>query len=59
MASNKLTLMIDTEAVKSWLEKTDMVYVVRCKDCIALQHCRFAQGLGLDGFCSKGERREE
>ena len=36
----------------------DAVEVVRCKDCIALQHCRFTQGLGLDGFCSKGERRE-
>lgn len=37
----------------------DAVPVVRCKDCIALQHCRFTQGLGLDGFCSQGERREE
>lgn len=33
MASSKLTLGIDTEAVKSWLEKADMVPVVRCKDC--------------------------
>lgn len=37
----------------------DAVKVVRCKDCVMIQHCRFAQGLGLDGFCSQGERREE
>ena len=37
----------------------DAVEVVRCKDCMVLQWCRFAQGLGLDGFCSQGERREE
>lgn len=34
MASGKLTLVIDAEAVKSWLEKADMVPVIRCRDCI-------------------------
>lgn len=37
----------------------DLVEVVRCKDCMILQFCRFAQGLGLNGFCSQGERRED
>lgn len=36
---------------------TDAIEVVRCKDCIRHTLCRFEQGLGLDGFCSKGERR--
>ena len=29
--------------------------IVRCKDCAIQQNCRFAQGLGLNGFCSQGE----
>ena len=33
--------------------------VVRCKDCMVLQICRFAQGLGLNGYCSQGERRTD
>lgn len=37
----------------------DAVEVVRCRDCIVLPWCRFAQGLGLEGFCSQGKRREE
>lgn len=37
----------------------DAVEVVRCKDCVSVRYCRFAQGLGLDGYCSMGERREE
>lgn len=42
------------------MKKTpDKVHVVRCKDCVSIQYCRFAQGLGLDGFCSKGERKNE
>lgn len=37
----------------------DVVKVVRCKDCLLHGVCRFEQGLGLNGFCSQGERREE
>lgn len=37
----------------------DAIEVVRCRDCMVLQWCRFARGLGLDGFCSQGERREK
>lgn len=32
---------------------------VHCKDCLMHGVCRFEQGLGLDGYCSKAERREE
>ena len=39
------------------LPAADVVEVIRCKDCMVLQNCRFAQGLGLDGYCSQGERR--
>lgn len=45
-----------------WLSEQptiDAVEVVRCKDCVILQYCRFAQGLGLDGFCSQGGRKNE
>lgn len=31
--------------------------VVRCKDCKQLQCCNFTQVLGVDGYCSYGERR--
>lgn len=37
----------------------DAVPVVRCKDCYWHNQCRFEQELGLEGFCSKGERRED
>lgn len=33
--------------------------LVRCRDCYWHSKCRFEQGLGLNGFCSKGERRED
>lgn len=36
----------------------DVVPVVRCKDCTAQQSCNIAQYLGMDGFCSYGERKE-
>ena len=40
------------------LPSADVVEVVRCKDCLIHGLCRFEQGLGLDGFCSKGERKD-
>ena len=35
----------------------DAVEVVRCKDCIVHNFCKFEQYQGLDGFCSYGERK--
>lgn len=40
------------------ISPVDVVKVVRCKDCLIHGLCRFEQGLGLDGFCSKGERKD-
>lgn len=37
----------------------DVVEVVRCGECEHEQYCRIAQHLGIDGYCSKGERRSE
>ena len=39
-------------------EAVDAVPVVRCRDCTAQQSCNIAQHLGMDGFCSYGERKE-
>ena len=44
--------------VKRTDSEQDVVEVVRCKDCLIHGVCRFEQGLGLDGFCSQGERKE-
>lgn len=66
MASIKMTL--DVEAVKSWIEKADMVAVVRCRDCeygeqdeIGRWFCRnFGCQVGDEdgsGFCADGERK--
>ena len=33
--------------------------IIRCKECLMHGVCRFEQGLGLDGYCSKAERRTE
>ena len=35
----------------------DAVEVVRCRDCVAHNLCKFEQSQGLDGFCSYGERK--
>lgn len=37
----------------------DAVPVVRCRDCEMQSSCKVAQHLGNDGFCSKGERRDD
>lgn len=69
MASSKLTLGIDTEAVKGWLEKSDMVPVVRCKDCEYWKHhsavldhdyCELTSTeCEGDHFCSWGEKKDD
>lgn len=33
--------------------------IIRCKDCVWNRVCRFGQYLGLNGYCSKAERRED
>ena len=35
----------------------DAVEVVRCKQCVSHNLCKFEQFQGLDGFCSYGERK--
>lgn len=67
MASVKLTL--EVEAVKRWLEKADMVVVVRCMDCEYWKHHSFVldhdycelTSTECDGdhFCSWGEKKNE
>ena len=53
-----------TEEVNKTLEiicnvpSANAVEVVRCKDCIMHGVCRFERGLGLDGFCSQGRRKD-
>lgn len=37
----------------------DATPVVRCKDCIVKEICRYKTGLGNDGFCSQGERKDD
>ena len=67
MASSKLTLGIDTEAVKSWLKKADMVPVVRCKDCDYYEETDSKVGTCLltncgafpSGYCAWAERKED
>ena len=67
MASSKLTLAIDAEAVKNWLEKADMVPVVRCKDCAHYHKIEkwgwkkscdlFNFDIDEDDFCSRGWKK--
>lgn len=40
-----------------WVDNTGEI--VRCKDCLLRQHCKTAQYLGEDGFCSNAVRRNE
>lgn len=39
------------------LPSADAVSVVRCGDCVCHSTCRHEQYLGLNGFCSYGERK--
>ena len=67
MASVKLTL--DVEAVKEWLEKANMVAVVRCKECkwYKTMYCKMDRWTDLvtvyvakkNDYCSYGKRRED
>ena len=63
MASIKIPL-INTEAVKGWLEKADMVSVVRCRDCKWYdkhdKRCKvWNHGVLSIGYCYRGEERED
>ena len=40
-------------------EDADVVEVVRCKDCIIHDICRYRLGLGENGFCSQGRKDYE
>lgn len=33
--------------------------LVRCKDCYNQRLCNYAQYLGNNGFCSRGERKDD
>lgn len=70
MASTKLTLDIDIEAVKGWLERADIVPVVRCKDCKyyvpvpsftgeSQMGCEFFKVYDMDDddYCSRGWKK--
>ena len=39
------------------LPSADVVPVIRCGDCVCHSQCLHEQYLGLNGFCSFGERR--
>lgn len=49
------------DAVRAWNRRKSSrneIELVRCKECVLNRVCRFGQYLGLDGFCSHGERRD-
>ena len=46
------------EAVRNY-PSVDAVEVVRCKDCQCHGTCTHEQYLGLNGFCSYGERKTD
>ena len=59
---------INAKAVKTAIDNApaaDVVEVVRCKDCkhynvlaLACMYPRFNGYTGIDGYCSRGERKE-
>lgn len=53
------TTMTDCVSLINNAPTIDAVEVVRCKECRWGHLCVFGQHLGLDGFCSKGERKEK
>lgn len=68
MATTQLTvpIIVDWEAIKDYLTKSDIVEVVRCKDCKHRQQYECDNimlggtkcGVTDDWFCADGERKE-
>lgn len=69
MARIEVPIVVDVDAIKTYLEQNDIVEVVRCRDCIDwiednpkihYGHCAnmYVCIYGYD-YCSYGERREE
>ena len=61
-------MSIDISTVKMWMEKSDIVEVVRCSECVHHKDapqtddvwCENLDGLlPRDWFCADGEREEE
>ena len=50
--------MANAESIIKDFPSIDAVQVVRCKDCVNHDKCRFEQYLGVGGYCSNGERKE-
>lgn len=48
----------DVYDVVDGMSTVDAEPVVRCKDCVVQRTCRFAQWLGMNGYCSYGERMD-
>lgn len=41
------------------IHRADAVLVVRCKHCQHQKTCEHARRLGINGYCSEGERRSD
>ena len=39
-----------------FIHRTNCVEVVRCKDCMKRPTCEHTRALGINGFCSDGEK---
>lgn len=53
---NRPVTEFDFDVDEHSLESNGWVRIVRCRECRWGHLCRIGQHLGLDGFCSKGER---
>jgi len=47
--------------IEAWIDELPSAQpeIIHCRDCVVHGICRFEQGLGLDGFCSQGERKTD
>ena len=55
LANVRLGISMAVDTVEA-LQTVDAVEVVRCKECLSDQRCKFAQYQGMNGYCSLGER---
>ncbi len=55
---HKFAHLHHTDYCPLWRQEVEKVEVVRCKDCALNRVCRFGQYLGMDGYCSRGERQD-
>lgn len=60
MAKMSIPILVDWESIKDYLDKSDIVEVIRCKDCIKKPLCIIYRETNDEyGYCAWAGRKEK